>query len=322
MILSDRLRYFDGDQDPIARQGSFRAIIAFNFIEKTKTECHIAAYQNGETNVVNPLKIKSLHIFILAIATVAAWHTAASELRFEFTPPMVTLTGTTDSKAAIILLPTEQVSELLPAELELVSDAAYPVDRHPILLMFNVVSDLRLAEGIFPAFKPYHEVILAVTNVRIKGKKQIYTFFNKLYLDSLGPTILGYYYGFPKHLGTFYFEDGANAGQSIDGKRVARMDFMRSETYDNGQFQKNYELFKHMMDMPVVADGYGPLICSEAIFDYENAVAYPIDATVQLDPELRSPVAGTYRVVGIDQTAAGAISFKASAILRGPIPCK
>ena len=140
-------------------------------------------------------------------------------------------------------------------------------------------------------------------------------------MDSVGPTVLGYYYGYPKHLGKFKYTTNSERAWNLEGQPVSSIVFNPIQAADADEAPKNYEFFKQVLINPVIANGYGPLLCSRAQFNFEQAEAHPLSATVELYSALRPSLAGKYEMPGLDSPIEGALSFKASALLFGPIDC-
>ncbi|MES2857088.1 MAG: hypothetical protein V4692_14565 [Bdellovibrionota bacterium] len=238
--------------------------------------------------------------------------------------PKITLSGTCDNQVSTIFVDEVQAREMLPSTLELVSEPYFPAGQHPLQIMFQVTSDLKLVGSPFPKFPAYNEVILAVRNVRVKGGKgKIYDYYKKLYLDSILPVVLGYYVGFPKHFGQFDRGETFFTARSTSGKPVANVKFEKKTEYDREAFAKNFELLRQTTPVQeVIADGYGKLVCSKFTFDWATATAYPIDATWDVFDKLHSSASGTYQMPGFDQTPFGGLGLKASWTLVGPLPCE
>lgn len=233
--------------------------------------------------------------------------------------PKINLIGVCESKVMSVFMETGKIKKMLPRSLELVSDPAFPPGMHLVTIMFQVTSDLHLTG--FPSFPEYHEVLFGINNVRQKGRTTVYSYFKKLYLDSWGPTVLGYYLGFPKHPGVFDFTADTYKATDSMGRPLASMTFVRKTNFNVESFQQNLEFVKSVLRRPVIADGYGPLVCSQFQFNFDSAEIYPIESTWKIESALVG-VAGQFQVPSLDLSPAGGVSIKASWNLKGPIPCQ
>jgi hypothetical protein len=260
-----------------------------------------------------------LIVAILAIPAEPAF--AADFLAFDH-GPSVTLGGTIDARVMMTFVPDASAQALLPSQLELVPDATSPQGLHPIMLMFQDTIDLHMVGSPLPPFKTYHEIVLIVTGVRMKGGKTVYSFFDKLYLDSLAPTVLGYYFAYPKRLGTFDFDTDSYSASTEGGNLAAQMTFHPKQKYSSSAFSQNYEVLKESLSGPVIANGYGALVCSRFTFDFDSAVSSPIEGHLEITQALRPSIAGSYSVPGMDESPAGGASLKVSWTLEGPMTCE
>ena len=257
----------------------------------------------------------------LSLAILAAWASIGRMADASASLPQIQLAAATESKALTISVPRASAAALLPEGLEL---ALTPEgDGYPAMILFQRNHELRTVGSPLPAFADYDEVIAAVGGVRFIGGTRTYWYFHKLYLSSLGPTVLGYYLGFPKHLGQFAFGFARGFFQSFDlfGRALAVARIEAPVSYNQNSFTSNYERVKQALGQPVIANGYGPFVCSQFNFDFNSAQAYPVSADLTVRPGLAGPIAGRYQVPSLADSPIGGVSITASWTLDGPLPC-
>ncbi len=259
--------------------------------------------------------------------------------------PMDEAVGTIDTRVTVLVLPSEQVRQLLPAGLELAPQPVVPWGWHPVFVLCS-----------HDVFKPwfatmdYQEIMIGVPWVQMTHPLAPYPgpfiYMPRLYLNDLLPCEMGVHlYGFEKQMATIAVAEMPGLATVIATPEGASAPVL-SGTFTEiaGQAPQpasafpNATIVRQLFEQPTISQALhivdpqsfdsklpGPFLGSTVVlqFDGQGATIQPITASLTIDAGL-TPAGippGTYSSAGLDSTPLGAFRLQCVQVVSLPGAC-
>ena len=238
--------------------------------------------------------------------------------------------GQYDTRVVVQAVDEAIVEGMLPDELELAPQSVTGDGKHPLMMLFGRQS------GVRPDFMPeavgmnYDEfiVVLPFVQWRAECKKKYrgpFAFMPRLYLDELFPTLLGWWYAYPKELARMSSGDHYSVDSLVFDRPILRGAFVPYGPTQSPDDFPNFERLRPIFEIPLVGKldlNPSPYRCSHMTFELERATAQACEATVDImSPFLPGLVPGVYRTAGLDVEPLGAFLLDVPWRLTLPFNC-
>lgn len=239
----------------------------------------------------------------------------------------VYLKGNGILRGVTVALPTGQVRNLLPWELELGSQNVTPRGTHPVILFFY---DMFHAHMNIPSLLPnltYHEQIVGVPFSYVTrgmlnpGPCGPFFFMPRLNLDNFLATLGGLlWWGFAKRMAHITVtQDRYTVKDSRSGATLISLDYQPTQGYQPIHRFPFFEPVQRMLNQPIVSQvpaAMGPyFVWSDFDKQWSTAGLRPLSTVVTISEEFvpglhcgRYPVEG--RTEGIDQSVLGSFELQ------------
>ena len=246
------------------------------------------------------------------------------------------LRGRSTMRNVTLALPIAEVQKFLPAGLELGPQKMTDAGRHPVILSFNDVYDLRPA---FPTFLPgltYHEHVVGIPYCHVKrgvgtaDSPGPYYFMPTLLLDDVLATLGGVvFWGYPKRLARITESGNAYQVQRRGGEPLVSLALDVSGDFQPvGGFAK-FTLQREALSQPLI--GMMPLsvgpcfVVADFPKRWSDATARPLKTVTVVETsyvtglsKARHPAKG--KGPGIDQSVIGSYELDTHWSMSMPYP--
>jgi hypothetical protein len=227
--------------------------------------------------------------------------------------------GHVEGTYALVAIPNDAVEGLLPSSLELADTGVTPEGTHPVFAVFIKHHDVFEING--PSGVAYHESIVLIPGVKVKGHEDQFMYMPSLWLDNDTPIQIGRdEYGFNKKRADIYDDQNGQSEDytvfdSYSGNLLASATIEKPATIDAPSFAANFGKVGPLLATPIISFLNGQTACSDIAFDVAHATVEPRAITFSIDPQytgLVKPFAlGATHVPGLDQSVTGAYFISA-----------
>ncbi len=248
----------------------------------------------------------------------------------------INLHGDGTMRGVTVALPSEHVSDFLPAGMRLGEQSVSPPGTHPVILFFH---DMFRAQMSIPTLLPnmtYHEHSVGVPFTFISrdaptpGKPGPYYFMPRLHLDNLFATVGGVlFWGFAKHMARFTVTSDTYSVTDDNDRPITTVSWEAAGEHRPIREYANFEPVRQMLSQPIISQvpaSLGPFfILSDFDKNWAVATVRPLRTAMDVFVEYVPGFSGgrypeTGLSPGIDESVLGCYELRAPWRLSLPYP--